>query len=462
MIWFVLTTLCLVSVTFADQNLIGSGFIEKEVFKTTLAYLIESERLDEAKKLTEKHLKDYPNDPYFHRSNGLIHYLNKNYDKAIVSFQKAASLSVGSEKASNLYLISQSLIKLNKFKEAETILLKMETIPESKDYAAQALDTLRKSNEIPEYIPPAANSLMNTSSMALNNNTGGASSKKNITFNANGVYGLDSNPVFIPDFSQEKNDAASGFYSLSSSLGLNSQLAIGKLNNTFNVGYTTYIEEIAKSFDNFRLSLITQFDAKSGFLNRYGITLLNKLDRSYQAEKNLEYYFTSDVFSLKKDFIKLNQHTLTGQLSLGFRTYANTNLVNKEDDRSGASYGARGIYKYTFQDWAFINSLGVTNQKTYGGKFDTMATDFGANIQKILIWDIEAMLGGSLTRIDYVNSEEDRVDLMSSYGIDFSRDLGLLAGASLKLSYSRTKNNSDLDPSTYTQDIYSFWINYDY
>jgi len=446
---------------FANENLIQNTINEKEVFKTTMSYLIESERLDDAQLLTEKHIKSHPNDHDYHRYRGLVLYLKKDFSNAIESFKKSEKLSSGSEKASCLYLIAQSNIKLGKVEEAKNSLETMQTLPESKDYAFVALKSLNSTGEIPEYIPPSK-MMSNTSTSSISNSGNNSGPQKAFSINANGIYGLDSNPVFIPDFSQEKNDAQSTFYSLSANVGMNSNLSSGKLNNTLTAGYTSYTEEIAKSFDNFRLSLGTQFDQKEGILNKWGITLINKLDRSYQAQENLEYYFTSDVFSLKKDLFKNANHTITAQTNVGFRTYANKNLVNKEDDRSGASYGARGIYKFTYDDFAIINSLGVTDQQTYGNKFDTMATDFAANFQKILYLDIEAMLGASVIRIDYVNSEENRVDYMTSYGLDLSRDIDAISGSSLKLSYSRTNNNSDLESSTYTQNIYSMWLNYDY
>jgi len=446
---------------FANENLIQNTVNEKEVFKTTMSYLIESDRLDDAKLLAEKHIKSHPNDHDFHRYLGLVLYLKKDYENAIESFKKSEKLSTGSDKASCLYLIAQSNIKLGRIEDAKNQLEAMEKIPESKDYASVAMDSLKRSGEIPEYIPPSK-MMSNTSSSSISNSGNSGVAKGPFSISANGVYGLDSNPIFIPDFSQEKNDAESSFYSLTANVGVNSNLSAGKLNNTLTAGYTSYSEEIAKSFNNFRLSLGTQFDQKEGIFNKWGITLLNKLDRSYQAQENLEYYFTSDVFSLKKDLFKNSNHIITGQANLGFRTYANKNLVNKEDDRSGASYGLRGIYKFSYDDFAIINSLGMTDQQTYGNKFDTMATDFGANVQKILYWDIEAMLGASVTRIDYVNSDENRIDFMTSYGLDLTKSIDQISGSSVKLSYSRTSNNSDLTASTYTQNIYSLWVNYDY
>ncbi len=449
------------SFSFANVDLITTN--RQSILKSTFSYLIDSQKFQEAKKLTQNELKNNPQNPEVIHLDGLASYLMSNYLEAEESFLKASKLTQGADRATNLYLLAKTYLKQKKNNEAKSVIVEMNQIEESNSYSRLALEELNKGNDIPEFYPNySSESLVNSSQANIGKQPSDKGTEKNLIFNANMVYGLDSNPIFIPDFSQEKNDAKSSFYSLSGGITFSSKLVVGKISNNLNFGYTNYSEVIAKSFNNARLSLVTNWNPSNEFLKKNKISFANKLDRSYQAENELNYYFTSDVFSFKKEILSVGVHSLNSSFSLGYRTYANKNLVNKEDDRSGMSYSAKGIYKIALEEWAILNSFGGTDQQTYGNKFDTLALDYTLNIQKVLFYEIEALLGYGVTRIDYVNSETGRVDLMSNYGLDLSRDLHFLTGSTAKLSYSRTKNKSDLEASTYTQDIFSLWINYDF
>jgi hypothetical protein len=348
---------------------------------------------------------------------------------------------------------------MNQVEEAEKIIKDMSSISESKEYSEIALSELHAKGDIPEFTPKQDVEVAGEQSG--NRNSVGQSSKKGLSFGATGVIGLDTNPVFVPDFSQTKNEAKSTFYTLNASVSKKSSISLGEVSNSLNLGYTDYSEEIAKSFNNLRLNLSTTLDPNNAFFKNNKISFVNRLDQSYQADGELDYYFTSDVLSLKKEILQSGKNTYSVLLNSGFRTYANKNLISREDDRSGFSYGLRGVHKMSKDDWAWLNSLSMTKQQTYGSKFDTISTDYSTNIQKLIFFDFEALLGFGFQQINYINSSPERVDYMMNYGADLSRDI-LFQGLDVHFNYSRTKNNSDIDDFTYTQDIFSVWINYEF
>jgi hypothetical protein len=432
----------------------------KNIFKSSLSYLVSGQKLQEAKRLTYKSLKKFPNDQEVIRLDGLISFLLNDYQNSSQSFKRAAQLSVeNSDKAINLYLLAKTFIKMKRMGEAKKILGDMESLSVSSEYSKKALRELESNGDISEFVPSQQGGEAGNSKQT-NKSSAGQSDKKNLGLVLTGVLGLDTNPVFVPDFSQTKNEAKSTFYTLNASISKKSQIHLGDIGNSLNIGYTNYSEEIAKSFNNLRLGLLTTFDPDGTFFKRYKINFTNKLDQSYQADGELDYYFTSDVLSLKKEIFQSGINTFSGLINTGFRTYANKNLIALEDDRSGFSYGLRGVHKMSKDDWAWLNSLSLTKQQTYGGKFDTINTDYSTNIQKLIFYDFEALLGFGLQKIDYINSNSNRVDYMMNYGADISRGL-IIDGLNIHFNYSRTKNNSDIDEFTYTQDIFSLWINYE-
>lgn len=431
---------------------------EKEVFKTTLSYFIESERYSDALKLTEKKMKEFPDDQEVIRLNGLSHYLLGNYADAEKSFSKAASISTNEQKSINIYLETQAQIKQGKFESAVDSLRNLEKLPDSKEYAKIAILELKSKRTIPEYNPKSKNMMTSTAQMGGSLNSGRVPSG---ILSTSLIYGLDTNPIFVPDYSQTKNDAYSTFFSITPSLTLKHSTRYGALSNSFNIGYTDYSREIAKTFNNLRFSLGTEFSPKSEFFLKNKITFTNAISQSYQTQPSLNYYFTQDNLSARKDFDNIGSHSFAAVLMTGFRTYANKNLLDAADDRSGFSYGLKGIHKTSNGDWVWLNSIGGVYQNTFGGKFNTFTTDYGANFQKQVFSSYEFSAGLGVSYINYVNSDNDRKDLMTSFGADIGTELSWIENANFKISFARVANKSKLDASTYTQNIFSAWLNYD-
>lgn len=429
---------------------------QKQVFKTTITYLIDNKKYKEAFDLISKNRKKRPEDQELIRLQGLVLYLDKNYKKANAYFKEASEKTSNSEKAINLYLLAQSKIKLNDIESAANIIRSMGDIPSVHKYSEMALNELKSKGSIPEFVPHKENSTNNSNPINVQ-----PSSRKKYGSMVSMVGGMDTNPVFIPDYSQTSNKARSYFTSVNSSTIANVDSTIGEFNNSFNLGYTYYAEEVAQAFNNLRFNFSTLLNPSSDYFRKKRITFSNSFDRSYQANKKFDYYFTSDNLTAKKEFLTTQNQLFALSLTSGFRTYANKTLTDAADDRSGFSYTMRGIYKYSKDDWAWIHSVGAYKQDTFGGRFNTVTMDYGTNFQKILAYDLEAMISFSIMRIKYLNSPIDREDVMSSYGAEFGREIPRVPGLHSKLSFSRTKNNSDLKQSTYTQDIYSLWVTYE-
>jgi hypothetical protein len=430
----------------------------KEIFKTTLSYFLESERYADAKALAERELKKNPKDQEVLRLNGLVLYLMRDFSGAREKFKLASKFSDADEKAINLYLVTQSEIKLKNYEAAVDSLKEMGENPSSREYAKRALTELKSNRSIPEFNPKLNDGPVNTSSTSSNKISGkGAVQALNLGL----AFGLDTNPVFIPDYSQTKNDAHSTFFSVNPNLSISNGTRFGVLNNGLSLGYTSYTKDIAKNFNNFRASLNTELIPKSDFFKDNNLSISNNLSQSYQTDPEFQYYFTQDNLVLRKDIKSSGPNSFATAFNLGFRTYANKTIIDPADDRSGFSYAAKAIHKYSGKDWNWLNSISGNYQDTFGGKFNTLTTDYSGNFQKMLPRDLELTLGLGISHIDYVNSVDGRSDVMTSVGGDLGGSSNWVEGMNYRFSYARVTNNSKLKDSTYTQNIFSIWISYD-
>ena len=441
---------------------------EKTVLKTTLSYLMGHQKYSESLEYTKKFLKKYSNDPEAWHLEGLVYYAKNDFKKSEEDFIKASKIySLESEeRAIDLYLASQSAIKNGNLDSAQKHLVEMGKNPKASDYSRNALSQLAREKSIPEFnLSMLAESTQNSNSAGSMNKTKKAEkqkaeAKKALSLTLELVGGLDTNPVFIPDNSQSKNEAESVFSSQTIAVTYASTLAGGEFNNSFTLGHTGYQKEVAKAFDNLRVSLASNWKPVSEFFQKNQLTLTNKIDQSYGANATLEYFYTSETLGVKKEFVPYGDHKFTSIVTGSYRTYANKNLDVKENDRSGATIGLSGVHKLARDNWVWMNNIGFTQLYTVGNKFNTREFSFVTNYQKMIWGQTELFLGANTSIVSYPNNGS-RVD--KSYGaeIDLSKDVNWVNGLNLKLSASRTQNKSDVSDSNYTQDIYALWVTYD-
>ncbi len=433
---------------------------EKEIFKATLSYLIEADRLNDAGITVGKYLKKNPQDSEALRLDGLVYYLKKNYKNSSTAFLAVAQATQDQERAINLYLAAQSNIKLGEFKSAGKALKQMSEIPSAKDYYESALKEFEKNKKIPEL----------SVSMLLSKKVEVVLEKpiavipplkKGYGLQVTTVAGSDSNPVFIPDNSDAKKSANSTFYSLSAKGAYNSKFFEGDMTNGLTLGYINYQKEEAKAFNNLRLNLSTKWVPSQSFFQEYKLSLSNKLDRSYMTNKVIKYYFTGDTLSLNKEFTPVGEHKFNSSFFLGYRTYGNQDLTDVENDRSGVSYGVKGIHKRTRDEWVWLNSLTYLNQNTTGKKFNTKNMELVTSYQRAALYGLEYVVSGSYSITNYPRFKQSRTDKTLGFEIDLSRDLPWWKGLNAKLSYSHNKNSSPLSESSYSQDVISLWVVYD-
>ncbi len=433
---------------------------EKEIFKTTLSYLIETDRLNDAGVSVGKYLKRYPQDSEALRLDGLVYYLKKDYKNSSTVFLFAAQATQNQEKAINLYLAAQSNIKQGEFKSAEEILKQMSEIPSTKDYSELALIEFEKNKNILEL--GVSMLLSKKEEVVLEKSTNVIPSKKKVfNFLLTPVIGSDSNPTFVPDNSDAKKSASSPFYSLTAMGGHNSKFYDGEMVNDLTLGYTNYQKEEAKVFNNLRFNLSTKWAPEQSFFHEYKLSLSNKLDRSYMTNKGIKYYFTGNTLIFSKEFTPMGDHKFNTSLLLGYRTYGNQDLIAVENDRSGVSYGTRGIHKMARDEWAWLNSLTYLNQNTTGKKFNTKNLEFVTSYQRVTLYDLECVVSGSYSIANYHRFTQSRTDKTLGLGIDLSHDLPWDKGLNVKLSYSHNKNSSPVSEFSYTQDVISLWVIYD-
>lgn len=430
---------------------------ERFVLKTSLSYLMGQAQFDEAEKSVHKFLIKYPDDWEALQLSGYIYFAKRDYPKAKEAFRQAAKYSVNADKAINLYLLANSQIRDREFSEAEASLNEMREIPNSNFYVEMAVQELRNNRTIPEF-----NAKMLTENPPVEGRAGApARAGLGWMWTVEGVYGLDSNPIFVPDNSESKNDAASNFYAFNGSLVRKTLLYKGEFTNALNVGYTGYDTKAAQAFNNLRLGFNSQWKPDFDFFQRHQISFKNKIDQSYGAEKSPEYFFTSELFTLQKDFSEIGRNKFSSFLNVGYRTYANKNLTSKEDDRSGVPMGLGLSHKLKGSSLMWLNSASYTNLNTVGGKFDTTEVSVVSNVQAQAPLDTEALFSLSYSRVDYPNYGSTRADQSVGAGIELSYEVPKVRGMNIKFSVTRTKNTSDLSSSNFTQDIMALSVTYD-
>lgn len=219
--------------------------------------------------------------------------------------------------------------------------------------------------------------------------------KKSYSVTLEVVGGLDTNPIFIPDNSQSKNEAKSIFSSQTLAATLASTLYGGELNNSFSIGHTGYSEDAAKSFDNLRLSIATNWKPVNDFFQKNQLTLTNKIDQSYGSNKTIEYFYTSETLGLKKDFASVSEHKFMTGVTGSYKTYANKNLDVKENDRSGFAVGLSGQHKLARDNWIWMNNIGFNQLFTVGKKFNTREFSLITNYQRIIWGQTELFQAGT-------------------------------------------------------------------
>jgi tetratricopeptide (TPR) repeat protein len=458
--------MCLPIITFSFDQTHEN---EKTVLKTTLSYLMGHQKYSESLDYTKKFLKKYSTDAEGWHLEGLVYYAKGDFKKSEEDFLKASKIYPveSEERAVDLYLASQTAIKTGNLASAEKHLLEMAKNPTAQAYSRSALTQLSTSKSIPEF---NLTMLENKSEENVSNESTGKSKKKTAkaktedkkatSMSLELVGGLDTNPIFLPDNSQSKNEAKSIFSSQTLGITHASTLKGGEFNNSFSLGHTGYQKDAAKSFDNLRVSLATNWKPVNEFFQKNQLTLTNKIDQSYGTNNTIEYFYTSETLGIKKDYLPIGDHKFTSGVTGSYRFYANKNLDVKENDRSGATVGLSGGHKLTRDNWVWMNNISFTQLFTVGEKFNTREFSLVTNYQKIIWWQIELFLGANTSLVSYPNNGS-RMD--KSYGaeVDLSRDVNSINGLNLKVSASRTQNKSEATDSNYTQDIFALWVTYD-
>ena len=181
---------------------------------TTLSYLLQQNKIDEALSYTKKFLKKYPDDLNALQLEGLTLYSKKDFKSAAKKFSMASQKSSSASKSVNLYLLAQAQLKVGEVAKAEATLAEMSKDPAATDYGRFAINVLQEKEEIPEF----KTSMLKRAPLAnvnqANPKIGSGIPVKRFSLGSEFIYGVDSNPVFIPDNSETKNEAESTFYSV--------------------------------------------------------------------------------------------------------------------------------------------------------------------------------------------------------------------------------------------------------
>lgn len=433
---------------------------EKTVLKTTISYLIDNKKMDEAKEITRRYMATHSTDGEIYRIDGLVNYLDKDYPSAISSFNKAASLTVDEQQAINLYLLAKSQAKAQQYPNVYVSLDRMEEIPGTEAYVQNARDQFNRDKTLPEF-NVALLIVQNPTLSLRKTKEAPPPEEKNYTLLGEGIYGYDSNPIFIQDDSPTRNEAKSTFYSVKVGGTYKLKPSIGLLNNKLSVGYTSYQKEIAKAFNNLSIVYQLNWNPSYGFLYNQKITFRYKLERSYAAPKKVRYYYTGNSLEINKEFEPVGNNKFNVALPIGYRTYGNQDLDSKENDRSGLSYGIKGGHKYQGDAWAWLNTLAYNAQNTVGKKFNTRGLDFISNVQKILPWEFEGLVGLNYGLLTYTNFPDKRTDQNMGFSLELSHDVKWVKGMESALSFSSIKNRSTAQESNFSQNVILLRISYE-
>lgn len=439
---------------------------DKQILMTSVSYLVDSGQLKEAIAVTEKFAKKYPSDGDSRRQLGLLQALAGKPTKAIQEFEKAYEAHDSTnEKNVDLYLMAKTYHQGKNGEKTLAVLKRMGETPEGSLFAEKAKAQLSTQRTLPEYDPkeyarPQVSTAEGINAAAVPS-SGSVGETTDSIFAVSVVGGSDSNPIFIPDGSQTKNDAASTFVS-TTLVGNMTAYQAGELKSSLSIANSEYQKEIAKSFNNFRWSLNLNWKPDYNWFKEQKISFNNSLDQSFQTQDGFQYFYTSDQLSLNKDFANLGTHEFSSSIKLGGRSYANKELTAPENNRSGYSLGLNGTHRTSLGELPWTNSLSITDQQTIGKKFNTLGLDLVSNLQQMLFGDFEILYGLSYGYVSYPNDSTKRVDRSSGIGLDISRNVNSVKGLNGKLSFARSQNRSTAAEFSYTQDIISLWVNYEF
>ncbi len=444
------------------QAIFASQLVENEktVLKNTISYLIDNKKMGEAKEITKRYIATHSSDGEIYRIDGLVNYLDKDYSNAIRSFNKAAALTVDEQQAINLYLLAKSQAKAQLYSDVNPTLDRMDEIPGADAYVQNARDQFNRDKTLPEF--NVALLIVQNPTLSLKKTKEVEKTEKNYALLSEGVFGYDSNPIYVQDSSPTRNDANSTFYSVKVGGSYKINPSIGLMNNKLSVGYTAYQKELAKAFNNFTIVYQVNWKPSWRLLSDQKISLKYQATRSYAAPKKLKYYFTGHSLDLNKEFEDFGKNKFNVSLLTGYRIYGNQDLDSKENDRSGFSYGIKGGHKYQGDDaWAWLNTLAYNVQNTVGKKFNTQGVDFLTDVQKILPWDFEGLFGFNYGLLTYTNFPDKRTDESLGFSLELSHDVIWIKGLESALSFSAIKNHSNAEESTFSQNVILLRISYE-
>lgn len=442
---------------------------ERQILAASVAYLLDSGQEKEALRLAKTFLKKYPNDPEGFRQFGIIKIFNNDSVGAINEFEKAfQSHEDEIEKSIDLYLIAKAWSLDAANENVIDTLKRMNAIEITQSYVKRALSKYQQDQSLPilnkDYLvkrkvasfPSAINQSQTTSPESVTSGSEGSGPNGSLAL----VYGLDTNPIFVPDGSQSRNDAASTFSSMTINKSWKGSFQ-GQLIHTISLGTSIYFKEIAQSFNNFRWSYATGLEPSSDWFKENKVSFSNSFEQSYQTENGFNYFFSADTLSMNKIIAKESDNEWGLLFKLGYRSYANKDLTDTTNDRSGGSFGAGANAKTTVYDLPVMASVGINKQLTNGQKFDTNSYDGVINLQQMAFRSYEVLYGLGITLMDYPNNPDKKTDINTSLGLEISHALESFKGWSAKWSLSRAQNKSDAADSNFTQDNFSLWMNYD-
>lgn len=427
--------------------------LNREIVRTTVAYFFDSNNYAGAAETLETHLARDPADSEAWKLLGLADGKTRNWNGAKNAFEKAAELTTGLERGTNLYLLADAQIRSGTYSEGTATLNELKSTPGFEKPVKDA--TLAVSRFSP--IPPL--NLDRISAAYRSEMEGGGDSPwktLHITLTLGGGY--DTNAMVIPDSVIQTGQIppASPFVSPSVQLTWGSSLFDGPLSMALSTGYTFYTSDVAMTLNSLPVAHATEWKVP-GF---WGISITNLLSLAFANSSGVGLFTYGDTFGLKKTLLGGSWGKLDLALPVGYTWYPGVTPASSADIRNGPTVSPNLVLRHKVGAYDFSEVLGYQHVFALGDnyKIDALNALLSVNRQFAGVWSAQGAVGYSWTM--YPVSASQRRDPKLNAGIEVGRPVKFGVPTQMSFSYGFEQDFANVLLAAYVKHTFTFKVSY--